>query len=159
MVIIRSMNPQPLLTKVLCSLCLVPALLGLASCQVRESAGPAPVCSALEATVNHHLVEAALNAYEGEVQDKTAVQQGTRLGLINQHLLTLQIHLQLLAQNRCPARSGPLDPSAYAAAAQNCYLSRLQASAASLEDKPAAARSLAEDKARTACDFGNWKAR
>jgi hypothetical protein len=139
--------------------CLLPALLWLASCNVREVAAPASVCSTLDATVNRHLVEAALNAYEGEVQDKTAVQQGTRLGLINQHLLTMQIHLQLLAQNRCPARSAPLDPAAYAAAAQNCYLSRLQASAASLEDKPAAARSLAEDKARAACDFGHWTAR
>ena len=153
------MNPKLLAARAIRCLCLLPALLLLASCNVREAAGPTAACSALDATVNHHLVEAALSAYEGEVQDKTAVQQGTRLGLINQHLLTIQIHLQLLAQNRCPARTEPLELSAYAAAAQNCYMSRLQASAAALEDKPAAVRSLAEDKARAACEFRHWKAR
>lgn len=159
MVIIRSMNSKSLSARAACWLCILPALFVLASCHVRDAAGPAPVCSALDETVNQNLVAAALSAYEGEVQDKTALQQGTRLGLINQHLLTVQIHLQLLAHNRCPARTGPLDLSAYSAAAQNCYLSRLQASAATATDKPAAARNLAEDKARAACDFRNWKAR
>lgn len=118
-----------------------------------------PVCSALNASIDRNIVSAALLQHEGEVQDRTATQQGARVALIHNHLLSIQTTVQLMAQHRCSPRATPVDPGAYADASRNCYLSSLHASASRLQERPEEERQAIRQKTLAACDFSRWPAR
>lgn len=116
-------------------------------------------CTALNASIDRHIVAAALLQHEGEVQDRTATQQGARVALIHNHLINIQTHVQLMAQHQCRPRPNPVDPGAYADASRNCYLSSLSASASRLQDRPEDERQAIRQKTLAACDFSRWPAR
>lgn len=116
-------------------------------------------CSALNASIDRNIVSAALLQHEGEVQDRTATQQGARVALIHNHLINIQTHVQLMAQHRCSPRQTPVDPGAYADASRNCYLSSLNASASRLQERPEEERQAIRQKTLAACDFSRWPAR
>lgn len=131
------------------------ALLILSGCKREEP----EACTAFNASIDRSLVAAALLQHEGEVQDRTATQQGARVALIHNHLLNIQTQVQLMAQHGCTPRAQPVDPAAYADASRNCYLSSLNASASRLLGRPEEERQFIRQKALAACEFSRWQAR
>lgn len=117
------------------------------------------ICDRLNTRIDHHIVAAALLQQEGEVQDRSAVQQAARVGLIHNHLLNIQTQVSLMGQHGCSPRPAPVDPEAYADASRNCYLSSVGASVSRLQELPEAERLAIRDKALAACEFSRWQAR
>lgn len=116
-------------------------------------------CSALNRSVDRHIVAAALLLQEGEVQDRSASQQLAREAIVQRHLLGIQTQIALMAQHRCKPRPAPADPGVYADDARNCYLSSVNASVSKLQERPTDERQATRDKALAACDFSRWQAR
>lgn len=116
-------------------------------------------CSALNRSVDRHIVAAALLLQEGEVQDRSASQQLARVALVQRHLLGIQTQVALMDQHGCSPRPTPADPDAFADDARNCYLSSVSASVSKLQDPPVAEHQAAREKALAACDFKRWQVR
>ncbi|MFN5177749.1 hypothetical protein [Limnohabitans sp.] len=137
--------------------CLTTVLLALA---LAGCVDPEPAaCAGLNASIDRHLVSAALLQHEGEVEDRSAAQQAARVGLIQNHLINIQTQVNLMAQHACTPRPAPVDPGAYADASRNCYLSSLSASASKLQERPESERQAIRQKALAACEFSRWQAR
>jgi hypothetical protein len=130
-------------------------LLGLTGCADQEPAA----CASLNASIDRHLVSAALLQHEGEMEDRSAAQQSARVGLIQNHLINIQTQVSLMAQHACAPRPAPVDPAAYADASRNCYLSSLSASTSKLQDRPENERQAIRQNALAACEFSRWQAR
>lgn len=89
-------------------------------------AAPPTICAELNSAIDRNIVEIALSEYEGDLNDKSAAQQGARLVQNSNRLSTIMLNIQLQAQNKCPPRQKPIDASIYSAQAGRCYLARLQ---------------------------------
>lgn len=121
--------------------------------------GPSPetqkVCAALDEVINGEIKKYALTEIEGDMSDKSAMQQSARLTQNNNQLATIQINLELQAQNKCPPRQSPIEFSQYKDSARKCYsahLHQLLAGYAKDETKAKAADAESEKE----CDFKQW---
>ena len=116
---------------------------------------PPEICADFNAVIDRNIMEIALSDIDGDVSDKSAMQQGARLARSGNRLSTIMLNVQLQAQNKCPPRQKPLDPALYSEQATACYSARLEqmtASYGSDEGKKAAAKA----KANSSCDFKTW---
>ena len=113
------------------------------------------LCAEFNSTIDSNIMDIALSTVEGDVSDKSAMQQSARHAQNSNRLSTIMINIQLLAQNRCPPRQQPIDPSIYNKQASECYLARLQLMVASRskdEEKTTSSMTAVD----SACKFKNW---
>lgn len=82
-------------------------------------------CTEIEKIIDEAVFAAAISVAEGEVFDKSAPQQTSRYLNLNNHLQVIGINVALLAQNRCPARTRPINPMRYKLQAMACMSERL----------------------------------
>jgi hypothetical protein len=101
----------------------------------------AAICTSLNDTINKYIVNVAIS------RDTTGGDM-VRLGLI-------RLNLELLTQNRCPARTAPIDPFSYGQHFPlQCYLARLEMEKSAEGRGPNAAAQEA-----SACDLKRWDPR
>jgi hypothetical protein len=113
------------------------------------------ICAGFNSTIDNNIFEIAMSEIEGEILDKSAVQQSARLAQNNNRLSTIMVNIQMQAQNQCPARQKPIDASIYTSQALNCYRAKL-GHASTYYGADENAKTAEEAKVTLACDFKAW---
>lgn len=132
------------------------SLIGAAAITLLASsavAAPPTICAELNSAIDRNIVEIALSEFEGDMNDKSAAQQGARLVQNSNRLSTIMLNIQLQAQNKCPPRQKPIDASIYRAQAQGCYLARAKILRGDKEVAANAAATIDQ-----ICDLKAWDA-
>lgn len=114
----------------------VPAILMLF---LASSAMAQNTCTALADAVEWQLKNAAQNRVEG-IGDNSAPRAALREAKTANSLALIQLNLQLMVINKCPARTKPLDPNFYFGDAAECSTQLLRG-----------------NKDTAACNLKDWK--
>ena len=116
----------------------------VAALSLATSARAQNACTEIEKIIDEAVFSAAISIGEGEMLDRSAPQQTSRYLNLNNHLQVIAINVTLLAQNRCPARSRPINPMRYKLQAIACVSDRL------LKKEP-------DPSTATKCDIKTWR--
>lgn len=129
----------------------------LSGCSPTSSqAAPPTICTELDSAIDRNIVEIAVSEVEGDMNDKSAMQQSARLAQNSNRWSAIMANIQLQAQNKCSPRQKPIDASIYATQASDCYIARLKevsASYGSEEKIKTAAKAISAQ----ACDLKSWE--
>jgi hypothetical protein len=114
------------------------AVVAVAMC-ASTSAFAQSACDALQKAIESEIKEAALSSANG-LGDNSAPRATMRQIEIANNLSIIQANIALMAQNKCPPRTAPINPGVYLSEALSCSLAILK----SEKDPPA-------------CDKSTWK--
>lgn len=116
---------------------------------------PSASCINFDETIDRNILNAAMSRIDGDMNDKSAMQQGARLAENNNRLSVIAINIQLMTQHNCVNRETPIDPAIYEAQAYKCMSNRQELVLAELR-KDESTKKVAKEAVALSCNFKSW---
>ncbi len=99
------------------------------------SQAPDPTCAKLDSVIDKSIQKIALSSANGDMFDKSAMQQSARSAEASNYLQIIHINLNLQSQNKCPARKASIDPLSFESEALACLAAKDEEKAALCDPK------------------------
>jgi hypothetical protein len=80
------------------------------------------VCATLDEAIDSNIRQYALAEADGELLDKSAIQQVASLAHMSNQMAALRINLHLQERNKCAPRTTAIDPERWKAPARKCQM-------------------------------------